>query len=316
MADGSLAVGARTDPRLIQADVSDGLDQVEDGSVQLVLTSPPYNLRKIYEREKAMSLGEYIEWLRPVIKKLCGKLSEKGSVCWQVGNHVKDGELFPLDAFFYEIFREEGLKLRNRIIWRFNFGLHATKRLSGRYETVLWFTKSDNYLFNLDPIRVPQIYPGKRHSKTKGEKRAGKPSGNPLGKNPSDFWTFSPQEAFLENPVWDIPNVKASHPEQTIHPCQFPHELAERCVLALTNPGDTVLDPFMGTGTSIIAAIRANRHGVGIDKSTEYVELTRERVLKLCEGTLPLRPSGIGLRVPSKRETVAQIPAEWAEGAE
>lgn len=316
MAESSSAVRAYTDPHLIQADVSDGLDQVEDGSIQLVLTSPPYNLGKIYEREKPMSLNEYVEWLRPVIKKVCGKLSESGSVCWQVGNYVKDGEVFPLDAFFYDIFREEGLKLRNRIIWRFNFGLHATKRLSGRYETVLWFTKSDDYLFNLDPIRVPQIYPGKRHSKAKGEKRAGKPSGNPRGKNPSDFWTFSPEEAFLQNPVWDIPNVKAGHPEQTIHPCQFPHELAERCVLAFTNPNDSVLDPFMGTGTTIIAAIRAGRHGVGIDKSAEYVELTRARLQKLGEGTLALRPSGIRLRVPSDRERVAQIPEEWIEAAE
>ena len=130
-----------------------------------------------------MSLDEYLEWLEPIVKKLCSKIRPGGSVCWQVGNFVKDGEVFPLDYFFYKMFIDQGLKLRNRIIWQFNFGLHASKRLSGRYETLLWFTKSDNYTFNLDPIRIPQLYPGKRHSKRKGE-RAGQISGNPLGKNP------------------------------------------------------------------------------------------------------------------------------------
>jgi adenine-specific DNA-methyltransferase len=302
--------------RLIQSDVSEGLDLIDDQSVKLIITSPPYNLRKIYERDKAMSLDEYVEWLSPVVISLCKKLEDDGSLCWQVGNYVRDGEVFPLDYYFYDLFLRQGLKLRNRIIWRFNFGLHANKRLSGRYETLLWFTKSDQYLFNLDPIRVPQLYPGKRHSTKKGIEKAGKPSGNPLGKNPSDFWTFSAKDCFMENPIWELPNVKANHPEQTIHPCQFPHELAERCVLAFTNPGDTVLDPFVGAGTSAVAAIKAGRRVIAIDRSSEYIDLTRNRVLALDAGSLQLRKSGMSIRRPKRAERVAQIPDEWIEAAE
>lgn len=302
--------------RLIQADVSSALNLVADHSVQLVLTSPPYNLRKIYERDKAMSLEEYVAWLTPIVENICKKVSAKGSVCWQVGNFVQDGEVFPLDYYFYGMFLSQGFKLRNRIIWKFNFGLHANKRLSGRYETLLWFTKSDDYVFNLDPIRVPQLYPGKRHSAKKGEAKAGRPSGNPLGKNPSDFWTFSADDCFAANPVWEIPNVKASHPEQTIHPCQFPHELAERCVLAFSDPGDVVLDPFIGAGTSAIAALKAGREVIGIDRSSDYIGLTQQRVKALRAGELGLRQSGKAVRTPRAGEKVSRVPDEWSEAAE
>jgi DNA modification methylase len=301
--------------KLIHADVSRALDLVDDESVQLVLTSPPYNLRKIYERDRAMSLEEYVEWLNPVVQKICKKITKRGSICWQVGNFVRNGEVFPLDYYFYNMFTSQDFKLRNRIIWRFNFGLHATKRLSGRYETLLWFSKSDDYLFNLDPIRIPQLYPGKRHSAKKGEGKAGKPSGNRLGKNPSDFWTFSADYYFNKNPVWEIPNVKANHPEQTIHPCQFPHELAERCVLAFSSTDDTVLDPFVGAGTSAVAAIKAGRKAIGIDRDKEYVTLTHTRVKALLAGKLELRRSGKDVRKPLTSEKVSQVPDEWFEAA-
>lgn len=301
---------------LIKSDVSAGLDLIEDSSVQLVLTSPPYNIGKSYERDTSMSLDEYITWLTPIIKTICAKLSDNGSLCWQVGNFVRNSEVFPLDYYFYEIFRQNGMKLRNRIIWRFNFGLHASKRLSGRYETLLWLTKSDTYTFNLDSIRVPQLYPGKRYSSRKGVGKAGKPSGNPLGKNPADFWTFSAEDCFANNPVWDIPNVKANHPEKTIHPCQFPHELAERCVLAFSNPGDSVLDPFVGAGTTAVAALGAGRKSIGIDKSSEYIELTSTRITALRDGTLKLRNSGSSAQKPSLTQSVARVPFEWIKAAE
>jgi adenine-specific DNA-methyltransferase len=291
------------------------LDQVADETIQLVITSPPYNVGKEYERENSMSLDEYLAWLEPIVKKLCSKIRDSGSVCWQVGNFVKDGEVFPLDYFFYKMFVGQGFKLRNRIIWQFNFGLHASKRLSGRYETLLWFTKSDNYTFNLDPIRIPQLYPGKRHSKRKGE-RAGQISGNPLGKNPSDVWTFSGDEFFNNNPVWQIPNVKANHPEKTAHPCQFPHELVERCVLAFSNMGDIVLDPFVGTGTSVIAALKSGRNAIGIDKSADYIAIAQSRIVALRHGNLPLRKSGTIVKKPDLRNSVARIPNEWLQAAE
>ena len=205
--------------------------RVTDGSVQLVITSPPYNIGKSYE-EKA-PLQDYLEPYRDFCGQLFRVLDDGGSVCWQVGNFTQDGEVFPLDIYFYELFKDAGFTLKNRIIWHFRHGLHARRRLSGRYETILWFCKGSEPKFNLDSIRVPSLYPGKLAFK--GPNR-GQPTGNPLGKNPSDYWHDVLLEEW-ETGVWDIPNVKANHPEKTIHPCQFPVELAERCILAFWMKG-------------------------------------------------------------------------------
>lgn len=178
---GASVDGSYGDEFLMQfrtADVLDGLRDVAAGSCALVLSSPPYNIRKVYERDERLTLEEYLAWQEKVVSAVCQKVALDGSVCWQVGSYIKDGEIFPLDIHFYAMFKKHGFKLRNRIIWQFNFGLNADRRFSGRYETLLWFTRSDNYKFNLDPVRIPQLYPGKRHSKTRGE-RAGKPTRRP-----------------------------------------------------------------------------------------------------------------------------------------
>src|SRR5439155_11443066 len=175
--------------------------------------------------------------------------------------YVHNGEIIPLDTILFPIFRELGLKMRNRIVWHFEHGLHCTKRFSGRYETIVWFTKNDDYVFNLDPIRIPQKYPSKKHFK--GPRR-GELSCDPRGKNPGDLWV--------------IPNVKSNHVEKTIHPCQFPVYLIERLVLALTNKGDWVLDPFLGVGSSAVAALLHDRRAAGADIVKEYMGIARERV--------------------------------------
>lgn len=303
-------MGILPEYQLIEADVEKGLSTLADASQTLILSSPPYNIGKSYERSDKRSLSEYKSWQQAIAENLVRILADDGSLCWQVGNHVKDGETYPLDYLFFDIFNSLGLKLRNRIIWRFNFGLHSRQRLSGRYETILWFTKSDNYKFNLDPIRIPQTYPGKRHSKRKGEK-AGQPSGNPKGKNPSDFWEFSAEDHFINRPVWEIPNVKANHRECTPHPCQFPIELAERCVLALTNDGDSVLDPFIGSGTTALAALKRDRRAVGIDRDPAFIALSQKRIEDLAEDRLPYREIGQPVRRPLTSESVARKPREW-----
>jgi adenine-specific DNA-methyltransferase len=241
------------------------------GSMQLIVTSPPYNIGKSYE--KRSPLEAYVKQQAQVISECVRLLDERGSLCWQVGNHVQDGEIFPLDMVLYPVFREHGLHMRNRIIWHFEHGLHCSKRLSGRYETILWFTKSKDYTFNLDPIRVPSKYPGKKYFK--GPK-AGQLSGNPLGKNPSDVWIF--------------PNVKNNHVEKTAHPCQFPVELVERLVLSMTNPGESVFDPYMGVGSSVIAAAKHGRLGYGCDVVKQYVDIAWERLHDLRAGHLETRP--------------------------
>jgi adenine-specific DNA-methyltransferase len=294
---------------LFHGDVIDGLRDVPDGSVRLAITSPPYNIGKEYETTK--TLDDYLSEQGEIIEKIVRVIADDGSICWQVGNYVLNGEICPLDIHFYGIFKALGFKLRNRIIWHFNHGLHATKRFSGRYETLLWFTKSDEYVFHLDPVRVPSKYPGKRSYK--GSDR-GRPSGNPLGKNPSDFWEFLAQE--WETGIWDIPNVKANHPEKTAHPCQFPIELVERCVLSMTNEADWVLDPYAGAGSTLIAALRHKRKAMGCEKEDEYVDITRSRIQAFARGELRIRPLGKPVHQPSGKEKVAQIPDEWLQGKE
>lgn len=282
------------------------LAEIPDNSIQLIITSPPYNLGKDYESR--VEIERYLEQQADIIADLHRVLKEEGSLCWQVGNFVEDGEVYPLDILYYGMFKKLGLRLRNRIIWRFGHGLHASKRFSGRYETILWFTKSDKYIFNLDSVRIPSKYPGKRHFK--GEKK-GQLSGNPLGKNPSDVWEVVLQD--WEQEIWDIPNVKANHPEKTKHPCQYPIELVERCVLALTNEGDWVFDPFAGVGSALIAAIKNNRRAVGSDKEKEYVDLARQRILSYFNGTLGYRPLGTPVYQPTGKDRVSKIPDEWKE---
>lgn len=295
---------------ILCGDAWDLIHSIEDKSINLILTSPPYNIGKPYEKGMFSSLDDYAVRMEALIAELSKKITDDGSICWQVGNHIEKGSVYPLDILFFPIFRKYGFELRNRIVWTFNFGLHAKKRFSGRYETILWFTKSNNYKFNLDEVRVPQLYPGKRHAKSKVGK-AGKPSGNPLGKNPADFWQFDPSAAFDGVAVWEFPNVKANHPENSLHPCQFPNELADRCILALTDEGDRVLDPFSGVGTTVVCADLRSRSGVGFELDAEFHKLSLERLEKGRKGELPLRPSGKPTSRPNLKDKVAVRPSEW-----
>lgn len=289
---------------LFSGDANDFVATVPDNTVSLIITSPPYNLGKNYEDR--VSVEEYLHGQEQIIGQLYRILKDDGSICWQVGNFVEEGEVYPLDILYYGMFKKLGLKLRNRIVWHFGHGLHASKRFSGRYETILWFTKNDQYTFNLDAVRVPSKYPGKRHYKGPN---IGKPSGNPNGKNPSDIWEILLQD--WETALWDIPNVKSNHPEKTIHPCQYPIELAERCILALTNENDWVFDPYAGVGTSLIAAVKHHRRAAGSEKEEEYVKIAHERIEAYMNGVLKMRPMGKPVHQPTGREKVAQIPAEW-----
>ena len=253
-----------------------------DESMNLIVTSPPYNVGKVYERRS--SLSDYLRGQKDVIAECVRLLHPAGSLCWQVGNYVDKGEIVPLDSLLYPIFKAQGLRLRNRIVWHFGHGLHCSKRLSGRYETINWFTKSDDYTFNLDPIRVPPKYPGKRYFKGPN---AGKLSCNPKGKNPGDVWVF--------------PNVKNNHVEKTNHPCQFPVELVERLVLSMTNADEAVMDPYMGVGSTAVAALLHGRHAYGCDVVPEYVEISRHRIKAVRDGTIRTRPMGKPVYDPAKQ---------------
>ncbi|WP_244386405.1 DNA-methyltransferase [Delftia lacustris] len=281
---------------LYNADCMEVLEQLPDNSVDLTVTSPPYCLGKAYESTK--DVADFTAFHKKILPEIVRITKPGGSICWQVGSHVVDRVLTPLDFLVYEICRDiGGLTLRNRIIWTYGHGLNETQRFTGRHETVLWFTKGDQYTFNLDAVRVPQKYPGKKYYK--GPKK-GEYSGNPLGKNPTD--------------VWEIPNIKAQHKEKTIHPCQFPIALVHRLISGLSNPGDTVFDPFSGVGTTGATAMMLDRNFIGSELMKEYYEIAKSRIKQASDGTLPHRDVSVPLLDPSTTGAVAKKPDHfcWA----
>lgn len=273
------------------------LSELADSSVDLIVSSPPYFMGKEYDT--SCSIDDFLTIHEHLLQQLVRVVKMGGSICWQVGHHVHNGVLVPLDALVYGVFsKSDQLKLRNRIVWTFGHGAHCRQRFSGRHETILWFTKGAHYHFNLDAVRVPQKYPGKKHYK--GLKR-GEPSGNPLGKNPGD--------------VWEIPNVKASHVEKTEHPCQFPVALAQRLIKALCPPNGLVIDPYVGSGSTGIAALLEGSRFLGSDLEAKYVKIARQRFKDLRAGTLKLRPLDLPILIPGEKDSVATIPREWIEPA-
>lgn len=235
------------------------LQKLPNNSVDLVVSSPPYNIGKEYEERTP--LDSYLLEQEKVLRECVRVLKDTGSIFWQIGSYVDKGTLIPLDIKFFPILEKLGMKPRNRIIWARQHGLHAKKKFSCRHETILWFTKSDNYKFSLDGIRVPQKYQNKKayRGKNKGEL-----SCNPEGKNPGDIWLFR--------------NVKHNHEEQTIHPAQFPEDLITRIVSCSTEDGDTVLDPYMGVGTVAVVAKNLHRHFVGAELDESYYKVAMARL--------------------------------------
>ena len=257
----------------------------------LVVTSPPYNLGR--ESRKRSSMQEYLDWQRRVIQLVVPRVKTTGSICWQVGNFVENGAIEPLDVMLHPMFVQHDLRLRNRIIWRFGHGLHCRHRFSGRHEIILWYTRDADYIFNLDAVRIPPKYPGKRSS---NGPNAGRYSSNPLGKNPED--------------VWDIPNVRGNTREKTIHPCQFPVGLVERLVLALTNRRGLVFDPFCGVGSAGIAAAANGRRFWGCDIQKEYVLVAEKRIQQALDGKASYRPHDQQI-FDHRKSTLSRVPEEF-----
>jgi adenine-specific DNA-methyltransferase len=272
---------ATADLALLAGDRLDLLRTLPDGAARLVVSSPPYNVGKSYE--KTLSTADYVAQQEATLVECARVLAPDGSLCWQVGNFVTaPATIAPIDCLLWPVFEKLGLKLRNRVVWTFGHGEHCKRRLSPRYETLLWFTKSDAYVFDVDPIRVPQKYPGKKAFRGP---RAGQYVANPLGKNPGD--------------VWEIPNVKSAHPEKTEHPCQFPVDL--------------VVDPYCGVGSALVAALKHGRRAAGSDLSPRYVTIARERIAALARGELAMRPMGKPLLDPKDAGAVGRRPATWTK---
>jgi len=276
---------------LYEGDCRDLLKQINEPVVRLGVTSPPYNLGKEYEDRVA--LERYIEVHSGVIRESHRVLVDGGSLCWEVGNYVEDGKIIPLDALLWNYFADEPLNMtcRNRIVWVIPHGLHSRRRFSGRYEVVLWFTKGDGYHFDVDPVRVPSLWPNKKYFKGP---RKGEVSSNPKGKNPGDVWT-------------DISNVKHNHPEKTEHPCQFPEALVRRLVLALSKQNEWVLDPYLGSGTTAAVCVQEGRRVVAAELEHRYMKTAKARVRKRIRMAEKQAKSGLTTK-PSPVSTSSSAP--------
>ncbi|MDD6401432.1 MAG: site-specific DNA-methyltransferase [Lachnospiraceae bacterium] len=246
---------------------SERMTQIDDKSVSLVVTSPPYNIDIQYGNKTAkgkileskgvkyhdnMDETEYREMLKNVFTECKRVLKDDGSIWVNIKNRLINGEIVPpfwIQDFFTDMY------LKNLIIWNFDWGGSTSKRFAPRYEFIFWYVKNKNeYIFNLDDVKIPAL--NYRPDRYKSQL-----------KNPTD--------------VWRISMVSGNFEERTSHPAQYPEQLIERIVLAGSNPGDIIMDPFMGSGTTAVVAKKLGRHYLGYEIVNEYCDIARKRLEKV-----------------------------------
>jgi len=234
------------------------IKSIPDNTVKMMVTSPPYNIKKRYGvYADNVHIDEWKEMIDEVSKEGYRVLTEDGSFFMNVSPvpDKKTKEIIPLDSIVYDIFKRNKFFLRNKIIWHFNNMQNCVNRLSGRWEAVLWFVKDlDNYVFNLDEIRIPVI--------TKNDKRIDPDQ----GRNPTDVWFF--------NRVNNMTKKKL----EIDAPCVYPIPMIERIVKMSTNKGDLVLDPFLGSGTTLVACKTLGRRGMGFEIDDSYKKVIEKRL--------------------------------------
>lgn len=245
------------------------IKEINDETIALTVTSPPYNLQKNYGTYKDdVSMENWEVLITDIGKEIHRVLKPNGSFFLNVSPipDKKTKEIIPLDSVAYYILKKQGFFLRNKIIWHFNNMQNCVNRLSGRWEAVLWFVKDiHNYIFNLEDIRVPYI--------TKNDKRL---EGG-TGRNPTDVWNIDNSESDF----WyfnRVNNMTKNKMGLTDHPCIYPLSMIERIIKMSTNTGDTVLDPFLGSGTTLVAAHRLDRKGIGFELDPKFDEIIYKRL--------------------------------------
>ena len=222
---------------------------VKQGSVTLVVADPPYatgtrkHNRKDYGNDSdTAGRPEFMDFTWEWVQSVVRVMSRNASIFVMIsGNRAAD---------VANIMTEQGLKHCNHIVWHYTQGQGTRNKFSIRHDTILWFTKSNNFTFNLDDVRVPQKFYRKVN--------------NMRGTNPGDVWAF--------------PRVASHVKSRQSHPTQKPEGLIERMVLAASNEGETVLDPFSGSGTTARVCQQLRRNFVGFELNEAYVDMTIERL--------------------------------------
>lgn len=240
-------------------DCLEGMRNLPEGLIDLTVTSPPYNIGKEYE--SILDVGDYIEWSIAWISEV-HRISKADASFWlNLGYFevINKGLAVPIP---YLLWDKTDFYLLQEVVWNYAAGVACRNRYSPRNEKLLWYVKNrDRYTFNLDDVRDPNVkYPN--------QKKNGKLKCNPLGKNPSDVWQISKVTS----------GENRSSKERTTHPAQFPTELIERIIKSSSNKGDLILDPFMGSGSTAIAAIDNQRRVIGFEISEKYASIAKVRI--------------------------------------
>lgn len=244
---------------LYNTDCITALGNLQIDLFNLVLTSPPYNIGKEYE--KVMPIDDYINWSKLWLKNIPKVLKANGAFWYNLGyiQYKESAHALPLS---YLLWDKVNMYLMQEIVWNYGAGVACKKTLSPRNEKWLWYVNNkEKYTFNLDAIRDPDVkYP---NSKRNGRLRC-----NTLGKNPSDVWQIAKVTS----------GFNRSSSERTEHPAQFPLDLIDRIVLGFSNENEIILDPFMGSGTTAVSALKNNRKVVGFEIREDYCELQANRI--------------------------------------
>ena len=244
---------------LYLGDCLDLLDQIENNSVQLVFADPPYNMGKKFgnNNDKWESAEEYKNWCVKWVEKCTKKLVSDGSIMI-MGHPRFSSYLIP------EL--DKRLIYTNQIIYHYTDTMPEKTNFERRYEVILYYRKDKkNCIFNLDDVRVPLVR-YEKHS-------------NPKGRNPGDVWQIHRVRWNSKERI-SLPNGKIAHVAQK------PLKLMKRLILATTNKGDTMLDPFLGTGTTSVAAKELNRCSIGIELNPEYLKIALKRINDTKKGTI------------------------------
>jgi adenine-specific DNA-methyltransferase len=243
-------------------DCLEAMRKIPTRFANLTVTSPPYNIGKEYEN--VLPLEDYLDWCERWITQVHRLTLDTGSFWLNLGyiSLPDRAKAIPLP---YLLWKRIPFFLVQEVIWNYGAGVAGKRFFSPRNEKFLWYVKDEaDYTFNLDEVRDPDVkYPN--------QKKNGKIKVNSLGKNPSD--------------VWQIPKVTSgtdrSSKERTPHPAQFPKALIERVIKVSSNAGETVFDPFLGSGTTAVTALELGRVVVGFEINVDYCQIAADRIEKL-----------------------------------
>jgi adenine-specific DNA-methyltransferase len=241
--------------RFVNADCIEFMRTMQEGTASLVITSPPYNTSKEYETN--LSVEEYMQFAERWVSSIPRLLTSTGAL-WLNLRHImmSETEAVPLTYLYYPLLIKHGLHVIQEVVWHFEGGLAYAKRFSHRTERWMWCVKDPkNYVFHLDDVRDKTL-------NISNDKRS-----HPDGKNPTDYWRYP-----------TVVGGKGATREKTAHPCQFPLAMIERIIRACSNPGDVILDPFGGSGTTADAAHQNGRGFISIEINPRYHEIAQARL--------------------------------------